>query len=160
MDIVLPLTHWKGCLQTIKQFISPRVGTFFLSSHYFSSLSLSIFISQALALPSPLHHPLSHSLLPSLSVFLSQTCLFPVCNLQHTNPWAQMHARSRDKKVMIQARLCWQSSLPSHRTQSIRFSFCSQRRDEGYGNFSGLFSLKLMHSSDGCIGEPGWISIS
>ena len=36
MDIVLPLTHWKGCLQTITLFISLRAGTFFFFSHYFS----------------------------------------------------------------------------------------------------------------------------
>lgn len=78
MDIVLPLIHGKGCLQTINQFISLRVGTVFLFSHYFSSFSRSIFISQALALhqnhlPSLPHH-LRQSLLSSL-LFISQTCV-------------------------------------------------------------------------------------
>lgn len=57
----------------------------------------------------------------SFSFPFTNPCLFPVYNLQHTIPWAEMHARNGDKKVMIQARLCWQSFLPAWRIQSIRF---------------------------------------
>lgn len=77
MDIVLPLMLRKGCLQTINQFISLRAGTFFRFSHYFSFLSLSVFISQALALHRnffPLRHSFCHSFLPSLIFSFQSLC--------------------------------------------------------------------------------------
>lgn len=78
MDIVLPLTHWKGCLQTINQFISLREGTFFFFSHYsslFHFLSSSPKHLHYTTTPSSLLHPLSHWLLSYLLLSLSRTCV-------------------------------------------------------------------------------------
>lgn len=77
---------------------------------------------------------LTSSLLPSPLFFFfpfTNPCLFPVYNLLHTVPWAEMHARNGDKKVMIQPRLCWQSFLPACRIQSICFRL-GEREDRGY----------------------------
>lgn len=68
VDIVLPLTHWRGCLQTINQFISA------IHSHYFS---LCLHLPSTCTLPAPLpHHPLfslTYSPFSSLFLSLSQT---------------------------------------------------------------------------------------
>lgn len=135
MDIVLPLTHWKGCLQTINQFISQRAGTFFFFSHYFA---LFHFLSSSpkhlhyATTPSSLLHPLSHRLLSYLLLSLSQTC---VCSpsIIFSTPFPEQRCmpEMETKKVMIQARLCWQSFLPACSIQSISFLF-REIEDRGY----------------------------
>lgn len=116
MDIVLRLIHWKNSLQTMNQFISLRVGTFFRFSHYFSSLSLSIFISQALALhqtTSPPSPSVSQSVTPLASfIFLSQT---HVCSLSVIlNAPFPEHGRMPEmetKRLWYKLVFCWQCSF-------------------------------------------------
>lgn len=67
VDIVLPLTHWKGCLQTINQFI------FVIHSHYFSLFAFYLHLPSTCTSPTPPVFSLTYSPFFSLLLSLSQT---------------------------------------------------------------------------------------
>lgn len=112
---------------------SLRAGTFSFFSHYFS-LSLSVFISQVLALhqpPPPSLLPLSHSLLPSPLLSLSRTCVCsPSIIFSALFPEHSCMPETETKRLWYKPGCVGRDSYLH--VGFNQFVFCSEREDRGY----------------------------
>ena len=141
MDIVLSLTHRKGCLQTINQFISLRAETFFFFSHYFSSLfTFCLHLPSTCTppiplLPSPLLCSLSHSLTP----LLLSSPLLPFSRTCVCSPSIILNTPFPERRCMpaTETKRLWYKPGCVGRASYLhigfnQFVFCSQGEDRGY----------------------------
>lgn len=159
MDIVLPVIHWKSCLQTINQFISESGNISPLLSLFLFPFTFYLHLSSTCTPPDRLPSlilSVSHSSL--LLLVISPTCVCSPSIIFYAFPERSCVPKTETKRLWYKP-VCV-GRAPYLHIEFSQLVFCCLEGNKSYWDYSGLFYCSSwLHWWLYCIGAAGCVSI-